>query len=92
MNTYIGKVLDERFAKKEPDANGAPSGGKKQRKRAVIDLALEAYRAQKASEAGEKPSTTTSSSIDKEFREAAITQMRTLVFPTSLFLPESCIS
>lgn len=79
MNDYIGKVLDERFVKQGPEANGAPAGQKKQRKRAVIDLALEAYRAQVADEEGAKASDQDSSGISKEFRDAAITQMRTFV-------------
>lgn len=78
MNNYIGKLLDERFAKQGSEANGAPAGQKKQRKRAVIDLALESYRAQMARE-GEDSSGKASTGIDKEFRDAAVTQMRTWV-------------
>ena len=92
MNAYIGKVLDERFAKREPDANGAPPGQKKQRKRAVIDLALEAYRAQMSSEDGEKLSNKAYIGIDKEFREAAITQMRTFVIPKNVLPLNSVIN
>lgn len=77
MNAYIDKVLEERFVKEQPSSNGAP-GQKKQRKRVIIDLALEAYRSQQAgSEGGQAKSST---GIDDEFKQAAITQIRTFIF------------
>ena len=79
MESYIGKVLDDRFASEEPVSNGAP-GQKKQRKRAIFDLALEAYRSQQADCDTEKGKTKPSTGIDEEFRSAAITQIRTFIF------------
>ena len=78
MNSYIGNVLDERFAKEKPKSDGVP-GQKKQRKRAIIDLALETYRSQQTSSETEKGQTTTTV-IDEEFKLAAITQIRTILF------------
>jgi cytochrome P450 len=77
MNAYLGKVLEERFAKDQPISNGAP-GQKKQRKRVIIDLALEEYRSQQAD--AEKGQTKPGSKIDDEFKQAAITQIRTFIF------------
>ena len=77
MNSYLGKVLDERFAQDQATANGAP-GQKKQRKRVIIDLALEEYRSQQT-ESG-KGSANSKSGIDEEFKQAAIVQIRTFIF------------
>lgn len=77
MDSYVGKVLDERFAKEQTVSNGAP-GQKKQRKRVIIDLALEAYRSQQVNT--EKGQIQPSTGIDEEFRRSAITQIRTFIF------------
>ena len=74
MNSYIGKVLEDRFASQGTVLNGAP-GRKKQRKRVIVDLALEAYHSQEA-EAGIK----SSAGIDEEFKRMATTQIRTFIF------------
>ena len=77
MNKYIGKVLDERFASKEVTTT------KRQRKRTIIDLALDSY----VSNAGdvEKDAAAAAASneplvMDAEFRKGAITQIRLVVF------------
>lgn len=80
MNSYIGKVLDERFARA-----GALSekreGERKQRKRVIIDLALEAYQSQRFGGEVEKGQTNAQPpQMDAEFRQAAITQIRTFIF------------
>jgi cytochrome P450 len=77
MNSYLSKVLDERFAKDQAMANGAP-GQKKQRKRVIIDLALEAYRSQQTD--SERVQAKSNPGIDGEFKQAAITQIRTFIF------------
>ena len=79
MNAYIGKVIDERFAHEKPTSNGTP-GQKKQRKRAIIDLALEAYRDQQVTPDTEKGQGRPSGGVDEEFKLAAITQIRTFIF------------
>lgn len=79
MRSYIGKVLDQRFMKEAQSANGLANesvGGKKQRKRAILDLALEGYKAQQ--EVGSQFKA--SAGMDSEFREAAISQIRTFIF------------
>ena len=58
-------------------SNGAP-GQKKQRKRVIIDLALEEYRSQK--DDAENGKTKPGSKIDDEFKQAAITQIRAFIF------------
>ena len=77
MNAYIDKVLEDRFAKDQPVANSA-IGMRSQRKRVIIDLALEEYRSQQADT--EKGQTKPASGIDREFKQAAITQIRTFIF------------
>lgn len=72
---YIGKVLDARFASQEPASKSAP-GEKKQRKRAILDLALEAYRSQQDGSENKKATT----GIDQEFKKASIVQIRTFIF------------
>ncbi|KAK5167401.1 uncharacterized protein LTR77_007100 [Saxophila tyrrhenica] len=75
MRSYIGNVLDQRFAKEAQTANGS-AGGKKQRKRAILDLALEGYKSQQEVGGQFKAS----AGMDTEFREAAIAQIRTFIF------------
>ncbi|KAK4540921.1 hypothetical protein LTR36_008429 [Oleoguttula mirabilis] len=80
MNRYIGKVLDERFARADNIA-GRPVGERKQRKRVMIDLALDAYQSQQSGGEAEKAQVNTNPpQMDAEFRRAAITQIRTFVF------------
>ncbi|KAK4908195.1 hypothetical protein LTR49_022881 [Elasticomyces elasticus] len=76
MKEYIGRVLDERFASR---ADSVDPSYKRQRKRAIIDLALEAHQGQpmdgrKHSAKGVEPA------MDSEFRRMAITQIRTFIF------------
>lgn len=75
MNEYIGKVLDERFASKEATA------GKKQRKRTIIDLALDSYISGDGDMENDAAASTTSNeppAMDAEFRKGAITQIRSV--------------
>jgi len=72
MVDYVGKVLDERFAQVHPETNVA--GQRRPRRRAVIDLALDAYQAQGNSEGGKAVR------MDAEFRTFAISQIRTFIF------------
>ncbi|KAI5365287.1 putative cytochrome P450 [Septoria linicola] len=73
MKRYIGKVLDERFATK-----AAPTS-KKQRKRTIIDLALDSYLTG-TSDVEEATSDNEPQVMDAEFREGAITQIRVFLF------------
>ncbi|KAK5121956.1 hypothetical protein LTR85_004528 [Meristemomyces frigidus] len=80
MIAYIGKVLDERFARAGA-VDERPGREKKQRKRVIIDLALEAYQSQQAgSETGKGHASRQPPQMDAEFRQAAITQIRTFIF------------
>lgn len=75
---YIGAVLDKRFTKAR-DAQTLSTemnGGKKQRKRAILDLALEGYKAQQEADGQHKAS----AGMNVEFRDAAIAQIRTFIF------------
>lgn len=82
MTRYIGNVLDERFAKSGGGAlNDGVKGQKKQRKRAILDLALEAYQSQQTiSNEAKKGRAEASVEMDAEFKQAAITQIRTFIF------------
>ena len=77
MNSYIGNVLDQRFSQGQSTLDGAPSQKGKQRKRVIVDLALEAYQSQKAEA---QNLTSQSVGMDREFKQAAITQIRTFLF------------
>ncbi|KAK3717209.1 hypothetical protein LTR37_005918 [Vermiconidia calcicola] len=72
MKGYIGNVLEERFARQDQRSNSE----KKERKRAIVDLAIEAYREQST----EIEQTKASTGLNQEFKQAAITQMLTFVF------------
>lgn len=75
MHSYIGGVLDQRFAKEAQVANGAPVE-RKQRKRAIVDLAMEGYKDQQEDGGQSKASP----GINTEFKDAAIAQIRTFIF------------
>ena len=76
MVNEIGRMLDERFSGAvAAQASDTVSGQKKPRKRAIIDLALDAYR-QEDPEGAE----TGAPKMDARFRRAAITQIRTFIF------------
>lgn len=77
MKDYIGKVLDERFATKE--ANLLP---RKDRKRTIMDLALDSYLSgeAEADENGQRPKNAAKPQLDQEFRAGAITQIRIFLF------------
>jgi len=78
MKGYIGKVLDERFARAATTSENAVAGQKKQRKRTILDLALEAYQTElNEAEKGQKKA---QPAMDAEFRSGAITQIRTFIF------------
>jgi len=78
MNSYIGKVLDERFAKAGTESASAYVGQKKQRRRAILDLALDAYQAElNQAEKGQEKGQL---AMDAEFKQGAITQIRTFIF------------
>ncbi|EME42887.1 hypothetical protein DOTSEDRAFT_153057 [Dothistroma septosporum NZE10] len=73
MVDYIGKVLDEKYATAEPKAT------KGQKKRSIIDLALNSYTSgetdlEEMTTNGQLPK------MDAEFRTGAITQIRTFLF------------
>ena len=78
MDAYIGDVLEERFARGDGDGGGM-AGGKRQRKRAIIDLALESYKAEQATNENGKAQSS-SKTLDPEFKKNAITQIRTFLF------------
>ena len=78
MNAYIGEVLEERFEQRSENDNKAGGGGR-QRKRAIIDLALESYKAEQATNHVGKAKLS-SKTLDPEFRQNAITQIRTFLF------------
>lgn len=67
MDRYIGKRLDERFATRE-------GRGKS---KAVVDLALEAYLKEVKGTTGDISGV---QSIDPEFKQAAISNMKTFIF------------
>lgn len=72
MNRYIGRLLDDRFSsRKDRDANTT-------RRKHVIDLALEAYLKEKASNENTPKETVTS--LDPTFRTAAISNIKTFLF------------
>ena len=76
MELYIGNLLEQRFAQDKLTSNGAPSGKGKQRKRVIVDLALEAYQSH-----GQKSSAARASAgLDREFKKAATTQIRAFIF------------
>lgn len=79
MNAYIGKVLEDRFTRQGPTSNSNP-GQKKERKRAIIDLALNAYREQQTCSDTKRARDNRFTAIDEEFKLAAITQIRTFIF------------
>ncbi|KAK4569864.1 hypothetical protein LTR86_002833 [Recurvomyces mirabilis] len=78
MVDYIGKVLDERFAR-SGEASATEKGARKQRKRAIIDLALDAYQAQQMG-LEEGAVQHKAPVMDAEFRRQAIVQIRTFIF------------
>jgi len=67
MDRYIGKCLEERFATRE-------GRGKS---RAVVDLALEAYLKEVRGVTGDVSNV---KGLDKEFKQAAINNMKTFIF------------
>jgi cytochrome P450 len=69
MDSYIGKILDERFAVK-----GAKQS-KKSRKKTAIDLALEEYSKDNGQDVDVADAT-----MDAEFRRAAIDNLLILLF------------
>lgn len=76
MTDYLGRVLEERFAKQNESAKGVGLQ-KKERKRVVVDLALQEY---ENLQAEEKSASARTSGIDESFKKAAITQIRTFIF------------
>lgn len=76
MKRYIGKMLDERFASKEV------VNEKNQRKRTIIDLALDSY-ISSGGDVEEKLDSSATTNLpqvmDAEFREGAITQIRSVI-------------
>lgn len=78
MDRYIGQVIDERFAKEAGTATGVLQGEKKQRKRVLIDLALETYRKEQAGDA--EKGEVGALKVDAEFKKGAIAQIRTFIF------------
>lgn len=76
MKRYIGKMLDERFASKEV------VNEKNQRKRTIIDLALDSY-ISSGGDVEEKLDSSATNNLpqvmDAEFREGAITQIRSVI-------------
>lgn len=84
MKRYIGKMLDERFASKEV------VNEKNQRKRTIIDLALDSY-ISSGGDVEEKLDSSATNNLpqvmDAEFREGAITQIRSvIIFFSFIFL------
>lgn len=83
MKRYIGKMLDERFASKEV------VNEKNQRKRTIIDLALDSY-ISSGGDVEEKLDSSATNNLpqvmDAEFREGAITQIRSVINLFSFFL------
>jgi hypothetical protein len=78
MNKYLGKVLDKRFSQAgQQSSNTVQPGQKKQRKRAIIDLAFQAYQSQVQDGAGTSDAMPV---MDAEFKKSAITQIRTFIF------------
>ncbi|KAF2764349.1 cytochrome P450 [Teratosphaeria nubilosa] len=76
MDAYIAKVLDERFSRaREAQEEGGDGGGKRQRKRAVIDLALDAYQQENDTKAVDGDLV-----MDAGFKQGAITQIRAFIF------------
>jgi cytochrome P450 len=75
MEKYIGDILDKRFAEQKKDMNGTPTG-KEQRKRTIIDLAMQAYNDQQ----GKDKSSQSAVTMDEDFRASAIVQVRTFIF------------
>lgn len=74
MNSYIGRLLDERFSSRT--ARNEATGGKRQK--FVIDLALEAYlKEAKGTVQGDADKITT---MDPAFRTAAISNIKTFLF------------
>lgn len=76
MKRYIGKMLDERFASKEV------VNEKNQRKRTIIDLALDSYISSGGDVEEKLDSSATTNQpqvMDAEFREGAITQIRSVI-------------
>lgn len=82
MKRYIGKMLDERFASKEV------VNEKNQRKRTIIDLALDSY-ISSGGDVEEKLDSSATTNLpqvmDAEFREGAITQIRSVIIFFSFF-------
>ena len=74
MKDYIGKVLDERFAKSDLKA------AKKERKRTVIDLALNSYVSGVEADLDDDATDTSGLKMDENFRKGAITQIRICLF------------
>ena len=73
---YIHKVLEARFSQANSKDNSI-TGAKKQRSRAIIDLALESYLEQQGG--SEKPSST-NQTMDAEFKKYATNQIKTFIF------------
>ncbi|OQO03660.1 hypothetical protein B0A48_10325 [Cryoendolithus antarcticus] len=74
INNYLGEVLDKRFQEILHEKSADESTSSKERKRAIIDLAVESY----DKEADSKTHQTTRLSSD--FRRNAITQIRVFLF------------
>ncbi|KAJ8109432.1 hypothetical protein OPT61_g7458 [Boeremia exigua] len=69
MHAYVGKVLDDRFAQ------GSPKASQAQKKKTVIDLALELYAKENRGETDASATT-----MDAEFRNAAIDNILVFLF------------
>lgn len=76
MDRYLGRVLEERLAKQGSQAD-RQAGGKKERKRVIVDLALQEYHKLQAEDKREED---LAGGIDEKFKKAAITQIRTFIF------------
>lgn len=83
MERYLGKVLEKRLAKE--GMNGRVEG-KKERKRVIVDLALQEYQKMQSEEGGEVMA---NGGIDEKFKKAAITQIRTFIFAGAFVDPVS---
>ncbi len=76
IDKHIGQILESKYAsEKQVGTSGSKSKG--QRKRAIVDLALEAYRDQKFDGAGQEQ---TAATMDEEFKKSAIVQLRAFIF------------
>lgn len=92
MIAYIGKVLEKRFARSETTKGDEKPGQKKQRKRAIIDLALDSYLSQQQGSEIEKGEKMAAPVMDAEFKRMAITQIRTFLFAGTFIHHTPCLS